>query len=261
MYHPSESQDALHIVETVLSGISHEINNRSQTILLTAQVLLEVWEGLKRITDQYFEEHGDFSSGGLDYSMLRQELSTYYSNILRDAQQIEQLVRALQPLIRKDSQPERGAVDLNNLLGSALTLLANSIRRTTENLRQKLDPALPQFQGNSWSILLVILLLFINACRSVRDQRQIIEISTRYSKSEKTVECEICYGGAEIPQQLLSRLRAVLSGLESGPVDSYLGMATVGKVMSAHGGVIEIDSAAGKGTQVTLSFPVQPEGD
>ena len=42
VYHPSESQDALHIVETVLSGISHEINNRSQTILLTAQVLLEV---------------------------------------------------------------------------------------------------------------------------------------------------------------------------------------------------------------------------
>lgn len=257
----SVNEDRLYLLETILPGIAHEINNHSQTILLSGQVLLEVWEGLKRVTDQYFEQHGEFSAGGLDYSMFRDELSGYYSNILHGAQQIEQTVSALRAFGQQDPRADHGSVDLNHLLEGTLRLLANSIRKNTDNLQLNLDPELPKIHGSGRSIKQVLLHLISNACRSIHDKKQGVEISTHYDESEETVRCEISHRGTVIPQEVLSQIRGFLSGAGPYPAESYPGLAAVRSIMSVHDGEVEIKSEAGKGTRVTLNFPVRSEGD
>ena len=68
-------RDKLSLLELIIPGVAHEINNKNQTILLTTQIILEIWEDLKKITDRYFAEHGDFAAGGLEYSLIRREFS------------------------------------------------------------------------------------------------------------------------------------------------------------------------------------------
>jgi len=258
---PSVEADRLYLLETILLGITHEINNHSQTILLGVQVLLEVWEALKLITDKYFEQHGEFCAGGLDYSILRDELPGYYSDILDGAKQIEQIVSAIRAFVRQHPRADHGYVDLNHLLEDALTLLASTIRKSTDNLQLKLDPVLPKIHGSDRSIKQVLLHLIGNACRSIRDKKQEIEICTHYDKSEKTVRFEINDVGTEITQQTLSQIRGFLTGAGLYPADSYPGLAAIRDIMSVHGGEFEIKSKAGKGTRVTLNFPVRSEGE
>jgi signal transduction histidine kinase len=258
---PSVIEDRLYLLETILRANAHEINNHSQTIILTGQILLEVWEGLKRITDRYFDEHGEFSAGGLEYSMLRDELSGYFSNILDGAQKIEQIVSAIRGFLRKDLEEENGPVDLNHLIESSLILLENSIRKSTSNLQLKLDLLIPKIQGCPQSIKQAILHLIINACRSIHDKKQELELSTHYDASEQNVICEIRVDEAEIPQEVLVRIRGFLSGVGSCPADAFPGLAAIHDIMAIHGGTIDIQSEIEQGTRVTLIFPVGSKGD
>ena len=256
---PCVNEDRLRLLETIIPGIAHEINNHGQTVILTGQVLLEVWEGLKPITDQYFENHGEFSAGGLDYSMLRDELSEFFSNIIHGAQQIERIASAIRDFAQECPKEEHDLVDLNHLVEGTLILLADLIRKSKANVELKLYPFLPKFHGYDRSIKQALLHLIISACRSIQDKQQKIEVSTLDEMSEDTVECKIGHRGTEIPPAKLARIHDFLSG--SYPADTYPGLAAVHEIMSVHGGGVEIISETGKGTQISLNFHLRIKGD
>lgn len=248
-------ENKLYLLETILPGVAHEINNNNQTILLSNQVLLEVWESLKRITDRYFKEHGDFSVGGIDYSTVRNELADYYTSVLGSAEKIRQITNEMRSFVRSDDSSSDSSLDLNSLLQSAVTLLANPIRRATDHLVLELAPNLPQIQGHCQNIEQVLLNLIFNACCSLTNRQQSIMISTHHNKKSHTVVCKISDQGRGIPADVLARIRRFFSGKGSFPAEELPGLNSVFQILSDHGGIIDLHSQENRGTQVVLSFP------
>ncbi len=254
-------EDRSYLLEIILPGIAHEINNNNQTILLSGQVLLEVWESLKPVADRYLNEHGDYSVGGLDYSAVGDELAGYYANLLHGAEEIEKMVTALRDFLHYDPSTKDAPVDLNRLIDRALILLANSIRKATDNLRFDPAPGIPVFRGCPRNIAQVLLHLIRNACLSLTSQKQAIEISTRYDRAEGTARCAIRNEGGGLAPELLARIRSFLAGGGPLPPESYPGLAALRRIMANHDGEADFQSGVGGGTTVTLSFPVRRRGE
>ncbi|UCF99987.1 MAG: hypothetical protein JSV89_10725 [Spirochaetaceae bacterium] len=248
-------ENKLYLLEAILPGIAHEINNNNQTIMLSSQVLLEVWQSLKKITDLYFEEHGDFSVGGLEYSAVSNELTDYYNNVLGSTEKIQQVTAEMRSFIRSDNSSDHDTIEVNGVIQSVVTLLANPIRRATDHLVLELTPSLPHIGGNVQNIEQIFLNMVFNACCSLTDRQQSIRISTHHNKKSHTVVCEIADQGRGINTDVLTRIRGFVSGRRPIPAEDLPGLISVLQILSEHSGIIDIQSEENRGTQVVLSFP------
>ena len=249
------SGDRFSLLETILPGIAHQINNHSQTILLTCQLLAEIWGDLKQVTDRYFQQYGEFSAGGLDYSALRDDLAGYYSNILHGAQQVERTVSALRELVPRT--PDEGAtfLDLNHLVDECVALMANTILKATDNSRTIPDPDLPLIRGRGPYLRQVIIQLIVNLCGAIQAREQALEIATRYDRTSRSVLCLMKIRGEGMPPEATGRIRAFLSGTGPNPGKMFPGLAAVKYIMKDHGGNIDFSSKPDAGMRIALSFP------
>ncbi len=233
--------DRLRLFELVTHGLTHEISNSNQSILLCAQVLLEIVAGIKRITDHYYEEHGDFVVGGIQYSTVKDELLSYVTDVLHSAENIQRSVSELGKFARPAILQSQ-SVSLNRAVETAATLLANLIRKTTGRFTLELAPGLPEIDGNPQWVLQAILYLILNVCQSVEDRTEPLQISTRHHREEGVVVCEATCGGAHAGDE-----EAQDAGNE---------WSTVRRTMEQLGGTLELKGASARPTGAVLRLPV-----
>src|SRR5438552_1998262 len=79
----------------------------------------------------------------------------------------------------------------------------------------------------------------------------LIELQTRFRDGR--VELEIIDNGCGMDDQTLSRIFEVF--FSTKPAGSGLGLATVKRIVEAHGGRMTVKSAPSRGTSFTLSLP------
>ncbi len=184
--------DRLTLYEAIVPGLAHEINNCNQAILLTAEVLHGFYRGIKRIADRYMEDHGDFVAGGMEYSTIREELQGHFEDVIHAAQSIRRIITDLRSFTRAaHGAPE--PVSLNRVIESACTLLANTIRKSTDSLQPELDPSVQEIQGDFPWLLQIVLILVLNACRGLTDRKDALTVATRWDAETKTVVGEVRY--------------------------------------------------------------------
>jgi signal transduction histidine kinase len=250
-------RDKLSLIETILPGIAHEINNKNQTILLTVQIVLEVWEGLRSITDRYFAEHGNFTAGGLEYSLIRKELAGYCNNMLESTRSIDRIVSEIRSFSKSDPLSGFRSFDLNRLVERAVTLLANPLHKATDHLNLVLDPTLPSIQGNREHIVQLLLHLILIACRSISEKKASLTISTRHDKDRSVVECVIQDQGRGLQADEVSQILGYLAGDIPYPEKISDDWQAVRSIVTEHNGFVDLQSRAEHGTRVMLAFPVQ----
>ena len=248
--------DKLRLLRALIPGLAHEINNSNQTTLLTAQILLDVWKGIKQITDRYYADHGDYTVGGIKYSTIKEELPDYLANVLHSAERIEKIVSELTAFCRSEITSEQQPVDLNRLVDSAITLLANPIRKSTNNFSVDLAPDLPQIMGNPQILSQSILNLILNACQALRDRKNSIYISTRYEDKDNIAVCEVKDEGRGVAPELMKRIRAIDVNTQPFPADIGRGLSAVLRIVIQHGGSFELQSEADQGTRAIIRLPV-----
>jgi len=248
--------DRLHLLEFILPGVIHEINNANQITLLSGEILGEICDGLQTVTDRYFKEHGEFYLAGLPYSILRGEMSSYLTKILNSTHQIQTILAEVRSFSKAIDSERSERICLNRLIEGALVLLANPIRKSTNRLEVELDPEIPEIEGCACQIQQVLLDLLRNAMCALRSKSESIRVQSRYNPKEAIVECSIEDQGYGIPAQRLAVLNEYLTGRIAGEKAIGLGFAAARSIVAAHGGTIRINSTPCKGTRVHISFPV-----
>ena len=63
---------------TLVSSVAHEINNPNQVVLMNSRVLAQAWDDAVGSLDDYAQEHGAFSLGGLPYSEMRRTVPRWF---------------------------------------------------------------------------------------------------------------------------------------------------------------------------------------
>jgi polar amino acid transport system substrate-binding protein len=248
--------DKMASLGTLVSGVAHEINNPNGLLLLDIPVLKRVHDDAGEIFEEHYREHGDFSLGGVPYSEMRDEIPRILDEMQDSAKRIKRIVNDLKDFARRDDAGEKGLLDINLAVQTALRLVEPTIRSSTRKFSASYGDDLPNIFGSSQRIEQVIVNLVLNACQALPDSGRAVTIGTCFDPDEKLVQVRVCDEGVGIAEEHLQQLFDPFFTTKRESGGTGLGLSVSAGIVKEHGGSLRFESKQGEGTTVTLSFPV-----
>lgn len=242
---------------TLVAGVAHEINNPNNFITINAPMLLKSWESIIPILEEYYGKNGDFPVGGLPFTTMRERVPQLLSGISDGSERIKKIVSDLKRFAQPGVSGALEPIDINSVVKSALTLIANMAKKATNNFNVEYGKNLPQFMGNCQQLEQVVINLVQNACQALPDNSKGIHISTYYDKKEQAVRVKVRDEGIGIPPGSLPRVMDPFFTTKRHAGGTGLGLSVSSMIIKEHGGEIDVDSEEGKGTTFTVSLPIK----
>ncbi len=241
---------------TLVSGVAHEINNPSTFIMTNAPILQKAWNSIQTRLDAYCEREGDFPIGSLSYLEMRDTIPVLLSGILEGAQRIKRIVAELTDFARQKPAELTERVDLNGVVRSALTLLANMIKTKTDRFSVDYGKDLPSFRGSSQRIEQVVINLVVNACQALRSRNEGIRVSTSVDRPSGCIRLEVVDEGVGIREEDLPHICDPFFSTKRELNGTGLGLSITARILDDHGGTLTFHSTRGEGTRVTVTLPI-----
>jgi DNA-binding response OmpR family regulator len=237
--HALVQQERLRALGQMAGGIAHDINNAISPISLYTEAMLE-------------------------REVLSEKARGYLNNIQRAIDDVAQTVSRMREFYRpRDSEPQLSDVELNPLVQQVIDAtrarwkdLARQ-RGVTIELLPALAADLATIRGKESEIRDALTNLIFNAVDAL-PQGGRIEIHTcnlgaRDIHGEPDVQLEVRDTGLGMDEDTRRRCLEPFFTTK-GDRGTGLGLSMVYGMARRHGAVLEIDSAAGKGTRVRLTF-------
>jgi signal transduction histidine kinase/CheY-like chemotaxis protein len=224
--------ETLRAVGELAGGAAHHLNNLLMIILGRVQLLLAGWN------------HED----------PRRSLDTIHQ-AARDAAEV---VRRVQQFSQEKHEGERQLLDVNKLVSDALEMTrfrwqdtANAHGIVIHSTFERSD--LPPVSGDAASLREVVMNLILNAVEALPTGGQ-IRIETRAGADGVVVT--VADDGAGMSEE--TRRRAADPFFTTKGIKRMgLGLSVSFGVVRRHGGTLEIDTAPGRGTVVTMRLPAE----
>lgn len=247
--------DKMASLGVLVSGVAHEINNPSSLLLLNLPVLRDAWADAEPILEAHYRRHGDFPTGGLLYSRMREEIPGMIDDMQEGTRRIKRIVGDLKDFARQGGEARSELFDLNEVVATAVRLVDNSIRKATGRFETHYGDDLPPLVGNAQRIEQVVINLVLNACQALENPAQGIRLTTRHERSEGRVLVEVCDEGCGIAPEDMHRLTDPFFTTRRECGGTGLGLSVSASIVSEHQGSLTFDSRPGRGTRALLSLP------
>jgi len=172
------------------------------------------------------------------------------SRIADGVANIDRLVNDLLDFTRPQPQ-SRDLVDLNLVIQEALNCLAQEVELEGIEVQRRLKKGGIKIEGDGLKLRQALLNILLNGVQAMpQGGRLIIKTFQRGGKAFISVSDT----GCGIPPQFKARIfKPFFSRREGG---TGLGLALVKKIVVAHGGEIALWSKVGRGTTISLLFPL-----
>jgi PAS domain S-box-containing protein len=226
--------ERLSAMGALIAGIAHEINNPLQTILGSAELLM----------DEQPQSHRE-----LDL-------------VRREAARAAQIVRNLLSFVRRTT-PDRASMDLNVLVRSTVDLREYHLTRSNISLDVSLHPEPLPVMVNREEIQQVVLNLVLNAEQVLEAQRG-GTIAIRTFPRGGAVVVEVADSGPGIGPELRGRIFEPFFTTKEVGEGTGLGLSISHGIAQSHGGALELCEGRLSGACFELSLPAQferPVGD
>jgi PAS domain S-box-containing protein len=244
---------------TLVSGVAHEVNNPNNFIMLNSPILKQAWDNAMPILEKYYEENGDFILGGMKYTEMRENIPTLFSGISDGAKRIKRIVDELKNYVRDNSADLTQAVDVNAVLKSAVSLLANMIKNATHKFSIAYGKNLPLLEGNFQRLEQVMINLIQNACQALSGTDKGIFISTTNDNENSNIVITIRDEGMGIPSETLLHIMDPFFTTKHDAGGVGLGLSISSRIVEEHGGNLRFTSEPGAGTTAEITLPVERE--
>jgi PAS domain S-box-containing protein len=241
------------------SGVAHEINNPNTYILSSAQTLSDVWREAAVVLDEYYEENGDFVMGGIPYSTLRDMLPSLNGRILDGSRRIGRIVKELLVFSRRESIGTTETVDVNRVLRTSEILLSSMIKKCTHHFEMVLQEDELLIQGNFQRLEQVLINIIQNACQALPDPDRSIRVTSHTDVARSLAVVEVVDQGVGIAEENIARVMDPFFTTKRETGGTGLGLAVSSTIVHDLGGTMNFLSAEGRGTTVTLSFPLKKD--
>jgi signal transduction histidine kinase len=142
---------------------------------------------------------------------------------------------------------------LNTELEQLLDFFAPRALEAGVEIVRYLDPELPAVRLDRETFRSAVLNLLLNAVQAMESGGQLV-VRTRAAGLGVLLEL-IDTGPGMDPDQLAKAFQAFYTTKQGG---SGLGLPTARKIVEAHGGTIDVETAPGRGTKVTIWLPAPP---
>jgi len=240
----SEVQNELINVERIASlgklsaSVAHEINNPLSGILIYTKLIH------KQIENQEINQ-------------------TKRENILKQLKLIESetkrcgdIVKGLLDFSRKD-QDDFENKHLNEILQGTYDLMMHHIKISNITFLTDLSASSDMIWCSPNQIKQACIAIIVNASEAISEKGEII-IRTK-NTDNNSVRLEISDNGCGIPPEDIPHIFQPFFSTKRDARGIGLGLAIVHGIVSNHSGKIEVDSVVGRGTTVSLIFPLRKE--
>ncbi|MFB2897241.1 ATP-binding protein [Aerosakkonemataceae cyanobacterium BLCC-F50] len=182
---------------------------------------------------------------------LNERFQEYLSLALDESDRLQRLLNQIL-LYARPQTLQRSHLDLNNLISEVLTSLQNLPVAAEKQLNFIAVNQSIQVSADKDKLKQVLINLVINAYEAI-EEGETITIQVQKIENE-LIQIQIHNSGSPIPEDVLPQLTKPF--FTTKPNGNGLGLAIVKRIIEAHGGNLQIESAANIGTLVKVSLPL-----
>ena len=259
--------ERLAAVGELAAGIAHEVNNPVNFAVNALGALREDVARVRRVAEEL---------AGLDLAdpaKLRQQLGSLegaegVAGLSEVAAELGELVEIaseglhrthrLVSELRDFASPGHGRhapCDLGRGLRSTVQLIGHALQRARVRVELALPPALPEVQGDAAALNQVFLNLLKNAVEALETTGGTIRVSA--AATPEGVQVEIQDDGPGLPEEVRGRLFQPFVTTKEPGRGTGLGLSMCHRIVTEHGGRIDVRSEEGAGTSFTLTLPLE----
>ncbi len=240
----------------LVSSMAHEINNPNGAIRLAGQYMNKAWKDALPVLEGVAREEGDFSIGGIPFSMAGEEIARSGTNIIRNTERIERVIKNLRAYSIGDRNEFQSDVDVNQVINDALAVIRAHGRHGNLAIAAEPAPDLPLITGNRHQLEQVVINLLLNAIQAMPNGNGIVNLATLLDRKAGEVLISVEDKGEGIPPENLERIYEPFFSTRIDSGGSGLGLYISNFIVSEHRGRFEVQSEPGRGTTVTIRLPL-----
>jgi len=217
----------------VTTGLAHEIKNP----LAGIKASIELFSGV---------------------STLSEEEKDILHKIVGEIKRIESLLKGILNFA-KPPKPNFAAVDVNNILDTALTFSLKSASfdpdtNGTIKVVKDLDGDLPKIIADPMQLSQIFLNLFLNAVEAMKDGGTLF-VNTSYNTAGNSILIKISDTGKGIDKDLMKQIFHPF--FTTKPKGTGLGLAITKRLIEQHGGILTFENNQDGGATFMIDLPVQ----
>jgi len=228
-----EQAQKMALIGRLTAGIAHEINNPAAVVLTRLERMLLA-----------AEENG-YSAA------LKQDLETLRNH----ARRVAGVVQKMLTYSRSDSSGF-SPLDINEVIQQSIPLIEHRLKNRHLTLNLNLLHRLPRVYGNTNRLEEVFVNLLTNAMDASSPGGQIYIVSTISGGQDKEVQVFVADGGEGIPPENLDKIFEPFFTTKPPGEGTGLGLYITYQILNDHRASVSIDSQPGKGTTVSIRFPL-----
>lgn len=223
------------LMETLVGGIAHELNNKLLPIIGFADLL-----------------RSDVSAGG-----AAERLHSYCERITLSAQAAAKIVRALLQM-SKPGFDELSVFDLGAVAREALEMVNYRLRKADVTIEFSAPEAEVPVLGDPAQMHQLFVNLILNACDAMEGQRQrCLGVTVRVEAGHAAVL--VADTGCGIPDKVLARIFDPFFTTKGPQKGTGLGLTVCFGIVRRHHGVIAVEQTGPGGTTFRIELPLSSE--
>lgn len=222
--------ERMNSIRVLAAGVAHEIGNPLNSINIHLQLLRR---RLARL------------DASPEHDRLAESVAVCSAEIARLDDILKHFLDAIGP-----RPPDFAEVHLLKVVGEVLALQREHLTQLGIRVEMNLRADIPPVTGDANQLKQVFFNILKNAMEAM-DRGGVITLSA--GADDEFVSVSVRDTGTGMERDAVSRIFDPFFTTKSG--GHGLGMMIVMRIMRAHGGQIDVDSAPGRGTTVTLRFP------
>ena len=184
-----------------------------------------------------------------------QELTGYLNSMEQECNRCGQIVQNLL-LFSRRTGAAMGKCDLNEVVQRSLMLVQHHLQLKGVKLHCELLEGNREIVADAGQIQQALVALLVNAIEAMSGLKEGAgELTVRLRGSAEEVQIDVGDTGAGIPPEVLPQIYEPFFSTKEAEKGVGLGLAVVYGIVQRHGGRIEVESEAGRGTVFHLRLP------
>lgn len=220
--------ERLAAIGKIAAQITHEVRNPLSSIGLNAELILEEVE----------QQPG--------------EARDLVRAIIQEVDRLTEITEHYLRLTRRP-RPKLEREDMNALVSSLLLFVREDLAKRGITVEAQLDDLLPPALVDEAQLRQALLNLIRNAAEAMQGGGRLNVTTGRSPDPERPVEVVIRDTGEGIPEEVRAKIFDPFFSTKAG--GTGLGLALTQQIIVEHGGLIDLDSAPGRGTCFALRLP------
>ena len=221
--------EKLSAVGEFVAGVAHELNNPLTSVIGFAELLKEV--------------------------DLHPKHQSYLQYIVKSTERCHKIVQGLLSFARQHP-PERSLLNVNEMIGAVLEILAYELRTSNIEVRREFDANLPKILGDCHQFQQVVLNILNNARQALENCPLPHQIRIVTESTGTHVRVLIEDNGPGIPEDHLTKIFDPFFTTKPTGKGTGLGLSLCYGIIREHSGTISAQSLPGKGATFIIEIPV-----